>query len=147
MLLKFRNKSKKQNCSRAISFDFPDMTWLCRALLYQPCQRLPTILFSNCSATPPVVLRPRHTCEMLSSSAASMSSFGGAGDGGGAYKAAPLGHARPQRATAHVEPPKQRITVPVPVQVMPLTWSEDWGGVRLIVLGASPEETEKAEES
>jgi len=53
---------------------------------------------------------------MLSSSPASMSSFGGAGDGGGAYKAAPLGHARPQRASAHVEPPKQRITVPVPVQ-------------------------------
>ena len=147
MLLKFRNKSKKQNCSGAISFDFPDMTWLCRALLYQPCQRPPTILFSNCSASPPVVLRPRHTCERPSSSAASMSSFGGAGDGGGAYKAAPLGHARPQRVSAHVEPPKQRITVPVPVQVVPLSWSEDWRAVRLIVLGASLEETEKAEES
>ena len=84
---------------------------------------------------------------MLPSSAASMSSFGGAGDGGGAYKAAPLGHAKPQRASAHVEPPKQRITVPVPVQVMPLSSSEDWRAVRLIVLGASLEETEKAEES
>ena len=84
---------------------------------------------------------------MLSSSAAPLSSFGGAGDGGGAYKAAPLGHARPQRASAHVEPPKQRITVPVPVQVVHLTWSEEWRAVRLIVLGESPEETEKAEES
>ena len=62
---------------------------------------------------------------MLPSSAASMSSFGGAGDGGGAYKAAPLGHAKPQRASAHVEPPKQRITVPVPVQVMLLSLSDD----------------------
>jgi len=47
---------------------------------------------------------------------APFSNFGGAGDGRGPYKAAALGHARPQGARPHVEPPKQRITLPVPVQ-------------------------------
>lgn len=110
MLLKFRNKSKKKLWSSTISLHFPDMTSLCRVLLQHP--RLSTISLNSSTLT----LLSVHKCSE-NFQRVRLSSFGGAGDGRGPYKAAPLGHARPQGAIPHFEPPKQRITLPVPVQV------------------------------
>ena len=126
MLLKFRNKSKKKLWSCTISLDFPDMTLLCRVLLHQPCHRLSLSLNQGCLErinTPglnlsTITLLSGHKQKCIDSfQSAPFSNFGGAGDGRGPYKAAALGHARPQGARPHVEPPKQRITLPVPVQV------------------------------
>ena len=126
MLLKFRNKSKKKLWSCTISLDLPDMTLLCRILLHQPCSRVSFSLNQGCLRridTPGLNLSTitllsvhKQKCIDIFQSAP-FSNFGGAGDGRGPYKAAPLGHARPQGARPHVEPPKQRITLPVPVQV------------------------------
>ena len=126
MLLKFRNKSKKKLWSCTISLDLPDMTLLCRILLHQPCQRLSFSLNQGCLrrinttglnlSTITLFSVHKQKCSDIFQSAP-FSNFGGAGDGRGPYKAAPLGHARPQGARPHVDPPKQRITLPVPVQV------------------------------
>ena len=112
MLLKFRNKSKKKLWSGTIALHFPDMTLLCRVLLHQP--RLSTISL-NPSTFSLLSVHKQKCSEIFQR--VPLSSFGGIGDGRGPYKAAPLGHARPQGAIPHVEPPKQRITLPVPVQV------------------------------
>ena len=111
MLLKFRNKSKKKLWSSLIALDFPDMTLLCRVLLRQPSSRL-----SINPSTFTLLSVEKQKCSEIFQRVP-LSNFGGAGDGRGAYKAAALGHARPQGARPHVEPPKQRITLPVPVQV------------------------------
>ena len=126
MLLKFRNKSKKKLWSCTISLDLPDMTLLCRILLHQPCSRVSFSLNQGCLRrinTPGLNLSTitllsvhKQKCNDIFQSAP-FSNFGGAGDGRGPYKAAPLGHARPQGARPHVDPPKHRITLPVPVQV------------------------------
>ena len=111
MLLKFRNKSKKKLWRSTIALDFPDMTLLCRVLLRQPCSRL-----SINPSTFTLLSVEKQKCSEIFQRVP-LSNFGGAGDGRGPYKAAALGHARPQGARPHVEPPKQRITLPVPVQV------------------------------
>ena len=111
MLLKFRNKSKKKLWSSTIALDFPDMTLLCRVLLRQPSSRL-----SINPSTFTLFSVEKQKCSEIFQRVP-LSNFGGAGDGRGPYKAAALGHARPQGARPHVEPPKQRITLPVPVQV------------------------------
>ena len=113
MLLKFRNKSKKKLWSSTIALHFlPDMTLLCRVLLHPP--RLSTISL-NPSTFPLLSVHKQKCSEIFQR--VQLSSFGGPGDGRGPYKAAALGHARPQGARPNVEPPKQRITLPVPVQV------------------------------
>ena len=126
MLLKFRNKSKKKLWSCTISLDLPDMTLLCRILLHQPCSRLSFSMNQGCLRRINTTGLNLSTITLLSVhkqkwidifQSAPFSNFGGAGDGRGPYKAAPLGHARPQGARPHVDPPKQRITLPVPVQV------------------------------
>jgi len=87
------------------------MTLLCRVLLHPP--RLSTISL-NPSTFPLLSVHKQKCSEIFQR--VQLSSFGGPGDGRGPYKAAALGHARPQGARPNVEPPKQRITLPVPVQ-------------------------------